>query len=178
MALGRGDALADEETGHLCGGPAPGDDIQSVDSPRRESSEADPETTTLTQKEQEVAIRKVPRRGIVPSPCSRMISGIDMLPEENDQFFLAALCSAGAQRMHATRLAIEANKNFQSRRTALTMFQVFRHLLPWLYLGALLSYLDRGNLSYAALQLNADLGACPFPLFFWMCAVLLKVVPF
>lgn len=31
--------------------------------------------------------------------------------------------------------------------------------MPWLYLGALFSYLDRGNLSYAALQLNADLGA-------------------
>lgn len=30
--------------------------------------------------------------------------------------------------------------------------------MPWLYLGALFSYLDRGNLSYAALQLNSDLG--------------------
>lgn len=30
--------------------------------------------------------------------------------------------------------------------------------MPFMYLGALFSYLDRGNLSYAALQLNSDLG--------------------
>ena len=37
--------------------------------------------------------------------------------------------------------------------------KVWRNLMPVMYVSALLSYLDRSNLSYAALELNEDLGA-------------------
>jgi hypothetical protein len=39
------------------------------------------------------------------------------------------------------------------------MKAVSRHLLPVCWLSALLAYLDRANLSFAALQMNDDLGA-------------------
>ena len=36
--------------------------------------------------------------------------------------------------------------------------RTFWKLMPVLWLSAVLSYLDRSNLSFAALQLNADMG--------------------
>ncbi|GAB0494832.1 hypothetical protein MMPV_006128 [Pyropia vietnamensis] len=44
---------------------------------------------------------------------------------------------------------------------AVVMAKVRRRLLPMLFTAALLCYLDRTNLSFAALEMNADLGITP-----------------
>lgn len=41
--------------------------------------------------------------------------------------------------------------------TAVVLRKLDRHLIPWLFALGVLCYLDRTNLSFAALELNRDL---------------------
>ena len=65
---------------------------------------------------------------------------------------------AAPQSLEVEEGIAEARLSEEQQKAAVG--KVWRNLMPVMYVSALLSYLDRSNLSYAALELNE--GAC-FP---------------
>ncbi len=65
--------------------------------------------------------------------------------------------SASADKLLA--LDVEPPDVLTEAEQRMTIALVSRRLLPVCWLSALLAYLDRANLSFAALQMNDDLGA-------------------
>jgi hypothetical protein len=73
---------------------------------------------------------------------------------------LASSASSGAlDKLPVGGMDIGPAEALSAEEQKAVMSLVSRNLLPVCWLSALLAYLDRANLSFAALQMNDDLGA-------------------
>ena len=69
--------------------------------------------------------------------------------------------AASANVEHWEDIDLRPSDEAEAAREARVRRAVFRKLLPPLFALSLVCYLDRTNISYAALQMNRDLGFTP-----------------
>jgi MFS transporter, ACS family, tartrate transporter len=73
----------------------------------------------------------------------------------------APALTVGLNHGRPAKAATEETDAMSETVEAATMRRVFRHLIPIMFIMMFFSYLDRINISFAALQMNAQLGFSP-----------------